>query len=153
MTLSSGAMEISPVRKSLRVSRDRETVFRRFTREIGAWWPATTHSVGKSSVVAVILEERIGGRVFERLADGTEHDWGEIVAWDPPARFVMTWHPGRDRSSAQELEVCFSAEGGQTRIDLTHLGWERLGEDAAELRRSYSPGWDAVLAHFPEIES
>ena len=140
---------LGPVEKSIVVGTDVERAFRRFTREIGQWWPLESHSVGGARAVAAVLEEGVGGRVHERLEDGTEHEWGRILTWEPPHRFVMTWHPGRAPSTAQELEVRFSAEpGGGTRLDLTHRGWERLGEEAAEGRRPYGPGWDAVLARF-----
>ena len=35
-----------------------------------------------------------------------------------------------------EIEVTFTDEGGKTRVDLEHRGWERLGEHAARRGRA-----------------
>ena len=58
-----------------------------WTERIAAWWPAD-HTASGEPNLQVVLEGRIGGRIFERTAAGAEHDWGEVVAWEPPHRFV-----------------------------------------------------------------
>jgi len=92
------------------------------------------------------MEGRVGGRLFERDRAGKEHVWGIVTAWEPPRRLVFTWHPGRSPDSAQDVELRFSdAGGGMTLVELTHTGWERLGEKAAEARGRYDKGWEFVL--------
>ena len=71
-----------------------------------------------------------------------------MLAWEPPARFAMTWYPGSDASQATELEVRFAAEGDGTRVDLVHSGWEILAERAQESRGGYDDGWVEVLGHY-----
>ena len=74
------------------------------------------------------LRTRVGGRIFERTSDGTEHDWGRIVAWEPPHRLVYSWHLRVDRSDATEVEIRFTdLDRTTTRVDIEHRGWERLG--------------------------
>ena len=87
----------------------------------------------------------LGGRIFGRLADGTEVLWGEVMRWDPPKFVAFTWHPGQGPDSAQTLEVAFTAIDGGARIELTHSGWEKLGEKALETRNGYDSGWDIVF--------
>jgi len=58
---------------------------------------------------------------------------------------AFTWHPGREPDTAQDVEVRFIPLGQGTRLELTHTGWERLGEDAKKARRSYPLGWTYVL--------
>lgn len=138
------------VRKEITVSSPPERVFRVYTEDVATWWPIHTHSVGQERVQTLVLERRVGGRVYERLDDGTEHDWGEITVWDPPELLSMTWHPGRGPETAQQVEVRFLAEGEGTRVELEHRGWEQLGESAAGTRDSYDSGWDTVLQRFRE---
>lgn len=139
---------IPPVRKSILVSWPVERAFDRFTREIAEWWPLATYSVGEARTETVIFEDRIGGRLFETQKDGTEADWGRVTAWEPPHRVAFTWHPGRPEETRQEVEVTFRAEGGKTRVELVHTGWERIPERPREMRDGYDSGWDLVLARF-----
>jgi uncharacterized protein YndB with AHSA1/START domain len=133
------------LRKSIMVKAPPEKAFRIYTEEIATWWPIETHSVAGEKVVTVVFEGQVGGRLFEREADGTEHLWGTVMAWDPPNRLVYTWHPGRDEETAQEVEMRFIREGDGTRVELVHRGWENLGADAKQVFENYDGGWDFVL--------
>lgn len=139
---------LTPVRKSITVSWRPDAAFRRFTEGIAGWWPLATHSVSESADAACAIEGGIGGRIYETGADGAEHLWGTVTAWDPPRRLAFTWHPGRPADTGQEVEVTFRPEGDGTRVDLVHSGWERLGEKAAAMRADYDGGWDFVLGRY-----
>jgi hypothetical protein len=137
------------VRKRIVVERPRDEAFRLFTEGIGEWWPLRTHSVHEEQAARALFEPRIGGRVYEVASGGEEAEWGRVLAWDPPAGFTISWHPGRDPSAATEVSVRFEAETEQrTHIALVHRGWEALGEAASETRDGYDAGWDAVLGEY-----
>jgi hypothetical protein len=135
----------SPLKKTVTVPWPQERAFARFTAELGSWWPLRSHSVGGARAVRCVFEERVGGEIYEELADGTRHVWGTVTLWDPPARTVFTWHPGREPDTAQNVELRFLPEGRGTRLELTHTGWERLGALARKARRGYPLGWTYVL--------
>jgi uncharacterized protein YndB with AHSA1/START domain len=141
---------IAPVRESLTVERDLEDAFRIFTAEMTTWWPFEPHSIGGGETERVTLEPRVGGRLYETMRSGAEHEWGRVTAWDPPNRVVFAWYPGDEPERATEVEIRFAAADGNTRVDLEHRGWERLGERAAESRDAYSNGWPRVLGRFVE---
>jgi hypothetical protein len=61
---------IQPVVVAIDVRRGIEEAFRVFTAEIGAWWPVAAHSVEPDKVETVVLEGRVGGRLYERWHDG-----------------------------------------------------------------------------------
>lgn len=136
------------LRKSIVVACPAEHAFRVFTERMNDWWPFEGHSIFDGDAT-VVWEPRIGGRVYERSADGEEGLWGTITAWDPPRSFAMTWHPGRGEETAQELAVTFTAEGNGTRVDVVHTGWDRAGDAAARMA-SYDTGWDTVLDVFAD---
>ena len=137
---------IEPVVVAVEVGRGVEEAFRVFTAEIAAWWPVADHSVEPDRVEAVVLEAGVGGRPYERWHDGGQADWGRVLAWEPPARLLLSWQPNPDRPAPTEVEVRFLAvEAGRTRVELEHRGWERLGELAAQARDSYRDGWPRVL--------
>jgi uncharacterized protein YndB with AHSA1/START domain len=120
--------------------------FEVFTAEIGTWWPLRTHAVDTERSETVVMEGRVGGRLFERTPTGEEHVWGTLVAWEPPNRIVYSWHPGRGEETAQEVEITFSPEAEGTRVDIRHYGWEKLGDRLEETIASYNEGWDKVIA-------
>lgn len=136
------------VRKSILVDCSVEQAFMTFTERIGEWWPFDGHSLFDAKAETVVFEPHVGGRVYERSAAGEEGLWGTLTAWDPSHGFAMTWHPGRGEETAQDLELRFSAEGGGTRVDLLHTGWERLGDRMQEIGGHYDEGWDLVLGRF-----
>lgn len=145
---------LEPVRKSVSVSRSVNEAFDLFTAGLGRWWPLASYSISQERARTCALEPRVGGEVYEVRDDGERCPWGRILAWEPPRRFVMTWHPGRDPDTAQELEVRFVAEPGGTRVDLEHRGWQKYGPEveAKGARESYDSdsGWKSVLARYVE---
>jgi hypothetical protein len=140
------ATETAPIQKTLLVPLPVEKAFALFTAGMDSWWPYETHSIGGDKVETAVLEARAGGRWYERHPDGTEHDWATVTAWDPPARFAVDWHVS-ENVLGSELEVRFTPEGDETRVELEHRGWERCGPGA---RESYAGGWDHVLGKFTE---
>ena len=139
---------IEPIRKSITVAVAPDRAFRVFTERMDAWWPFQGHSLFEERARRVEFEPRVGGRVEEISADGERGSWGRLLSWDPPASFRMTWHPGRDESTAQELEVRFIAVPEGTRVELEHRGWEKLGERGTGTRGGYDQGWEAVLGAY-----
>jgi Activator of Hsp90 ATPase homolog 1-like protein len=137
-----------PLRLSFDVACSAEHAFEVWTAGIGAWWPAD-HTVTGQAGLSVVLQGAVGGRIYERTADGTEHDWGEVTVWDPPAQLNYLWHLRRDRSDATEVEIRFVPRGAAaTRVEIEHRGWERLGRAAQQWRDQNQAGWQSLLPHY-----
>ena len=79
---------IEPLRTTFEVARPADQVFRTWTDNIAQWWPSS-HTVSGERDVQVVLEPRLGGKIYERTMAGVVHEWGEITLWDPPHRFVF----------------------------------------------------------------
>jgi uncharacterized protein YndB with AHSA1/START domain len=141
-----------PIRQATTVRSDRAHTFDVFVATIGQWWPLQPYSAGKERVREVHVEPRLSGRVFERWDDGTECDWGRLLAWEPPARLVMSWNM---TPAPTEVELTFTELGPSlTRVAVEHRGWEalsdaQLGEDCARpggyLGGAFVQGWTEVL--------
>jgi uncharacterized protein YndB with AHSA1/START domain len=93
------------------------------------------------------IEPRVGGRVFERSADGRETAWGTVRAYDPPHRLAFSWIVGLSVEQEQLVEIRFIAEELGTRVELTHSGWEKLGDTAVSRRERYDRGWGTIFQH------
>jgi uncharacterized protein YndB with AHSA1/START domain len=144
----------APVRKSILVRATPDRAFAVFTASMGRWW-IKTHSIGASPQQDVIIEPVVGGRWFERGEDGSEAQWGHVLAWEPPSRLVLAWQLDArwrfDPALVTELEVRFEAEGtAATRVLLEHRNLERMGETAEAARQALdSPGgWSGLLDKF-----
>ena len=140
----------SPIVKTVTVKATPDRAFRRFTQEIGLWWPLASHSVGEADAETVTIEGRVGGHIIEKIRGGREAVWGTVTVWDPPRHVAFSWHPGQDPSTAQDVDVRFSAVDGGTRVELQHRGFERLGREARRARRGYPIGWAYVLGLYAE---
>jgi uncharacterized protein YndB with AHSA1/START domain len=138
------------IAKSVTVAAPVEHAFRVFTEQIHTWWPLRTHAVDTAKAETVVLEGRVGGRLFERTTGDEEHVWGIVLTWDPPRRVAYSWYPGRGAETAQEVEVTFMPEGEGTRVDVRHWGWEKLGDRMEEIVADYREGWDTVIGHYVE---
>lgn len=150
-------MTTESVRKSITVEASQEHAFRVFTARFGTWWPRDTHHIGAVEPETVIVEPHAGGRCYERAPDGTECDWGKVVAYEPPERIVIGWQLNAewkyDPDFLTEVEVRFIPEGdSRTRVELEHRDLERYGERLEEVRASISSdeGWTGLLRRFAE---
>ena len=145
-------VRVDPVVKRVTVERPADEAFRLFTEGIAGWWPLDSHSVASEDPQAaetVVFEPREGGRVYERMGDGTIAYWAEVLEWEPPSRFVLSWQPNPEAPAATEIEVTFKPEGPKrTLVELEHRGWERLGDRSELARTEYDSGWDGVLGRY-----
>lgn len=128
------------VAKTVRVSAPLAVAFEAFVGQ--QWWPVETHHLAEPPGREVVLEPFQGGRWYERAADGTETDWGTVLAWQPPHRLLLTWQVSprwtyeEDPSRGSQIEVTFTPDGPDvTRVDLTHRHLERYGPETERMRR------------------
>jgi uncharacterized protein YndB with AHSA1/START domain len=88
---------------------------------------------------------------------GTEHAWGEVLVYQPPERFAITW---RVFSVPTEVDLTFAFLGpALTQVSLVHSGWEKLPADqlaedcvlpGGYLGRAFDKGWAIILAKCAE---
>lgn len=139
------------IRRSIHVACPIEHAFETFTARMTDWWPLATHSIGEERAQTVVVEGRLGGRIYERMDDGTEAHWAWVRVWEPPHRLLLEWQVNPHAPAPTEIEVRFVTEAAGTRVDLEHRGWEAYGERAGEARASYETDWPMVLGRFAEL--
>ena len=141
---------IEPIRKQIVVDATAERAFRVFTEQHSTWWPLDTHHIGEKPAETAIIEPKVGGRWFERAADGTEGVWGRVLVWEPPHRLVLTWEIDgnwkHDDKLVTEVELRFVELGpNRTQIDFEHRLLENYGENAHFMRAPMDGGWSSFL--------
>jgi len=144
------------VRKSILVNTSVEQAFDVFTAGFDSWWPRS-HHIGSAPMTEAVIEPRLGGRCYAKQVDGGESDWGQVLEWNPPHRFVIAWQITPewayqpDLAKSSEVEVRFTpAPGGGTRVDLEHRHFERMGPGGDSMRAGVDSagGWGTLLEDF-----
>ncbi len=145
---------VQPARATITVETGKARAFEVFTAGMGSWWPRT-YKIGQADFVDAVLEPRAGGRWYERDSDGSECDWGRVVAYEPPDRLVLNWQIDTqwafDPGLLTEVEIRFIAEGeNRTRVELEHRKLENFGPAAADMRATFESdgGWPLILRNF-----
>lgn len=152
--MTTGTQALS-VTKTVTVNAGRERAFTVFTEKFVTWWPKS-HHIGDADLADAVIEPKVGGRWYERGVDGTECDWGVVLAYDPPERVTLSWHLQGDWSydpdpaKASEVEVRFIAEADdRTRVELTHRHIERHdGHEQVRVGVDSPNGWGGILADY-----
>ncbi|HXE28887.1 MAG TPA: SRPBCC family protein [Stellaceae bacterium] len=149
----SGIITPAPIRKSIRVDVAPARAFEIFTTGMARWW-LKTHTINptKSPIKEIALEPRAGGRWFERGEDGSECNWGKVLAWEPPTRLLLAWQiNGRwqfDPALITEVDIRFTPDGNGTRVELEHRKLEALGAEAEAMAQAFTGGWGVLLDSF-----
>lgn len=145
------------IRKTIEVRAPIDRAFRVFAERMGDWWHKE-HSVAQGTTQAdVVIEPRAGGRWYEKGADGSEHQWGRVIAYEPPHRLVLAWQLTRefqfDPDFETTVEILFEEQGDTTVVRFEHRDLERMGEGAAQQLESMDGGWGMLLDLFKtEVE-
>ena len=144
------------VTTSIVVDAPVEKAFDVFTQDMGGWWPPD-HHILQAPLAEMVLEPRVGGRIYDVGTDGSQCQWARVLAFDPPSRFVFSWDISlqweveTDHSKASEVEVRFTAEDAKrTRVELEHRhldrhgdGWEAMSDGIGS-----ADGWGSGLRRF-----
>lgn len=148
----------SRVLVALRVAATPERAFEVFTAEIGAWWrPNGLFAFHPRGSGHLNFEAGPAGRLTEELSSGASFEIGRVTLWEPPRRLVFTWRQASFRpEQTAEVHVSFEARGGETRVTVEHLGWDRLPREHVALHgfpetvflQRYAEWWQALLASY-----
>jgi uncharacterized protein YndB with AHSA1/START domain len=147
------------VQTSVVVRAPQDRAFRVFTEQLGAFKPRE-HNMLSVEIAETVLEPHVGGSVFDRGVDGTVCRWARVLAYEPPARLVISWdisprwqiETDPDRSS--EVEILFIAESeDRTRVELAHRRLERHGAGWESIRDGVAgaDGWPLYLERYAEL--
>ncbi|MEO1018511.1 MAG: SRPBCC domain-containing protein [Pseudomonadota bacterium] len=139
---------VEPIKKMIDVPCDPHKAFAIFTENMTDWWPLEANTVSAMSggvAQSVAIEPKVGGQVYEIKADGTREDWARVKSYRPGELLALAWHVMTPEDQATEVEIRFIAIDSGTRVELTHTGWQAMGEAAQARRDSYNSGWVRVF--------
>jgi uncharacterized protein YndB with AHSA1/START domain len=145
---------VSAVLVAIRVPAAPEDAFDAFTDDIGLWWrPSALFLLTPRGDGTLSFDgER---RLITTLASGKVFEIGRVTAWQRGARLAFTWRQATftpDQITC--VEVTFEAIGEDTRVTVTHRGWDtipqehvaRHGFPLQATQGHLANGWRASLA-------
>ena len=143
---------------SMRVKATPERAFEAFTREIGAWWKPDIlfRFTPRSPGLLAFDGDR---RLIETLPNGQVFEIGRVMAWEPPSRLAFGWRQAAFKPDQNtEVEVVFEPVGEETRVTVTHTGWDsvpvehvaRHGFPDAVFLQRHAEWWQTLLISFGE---
>jgi len=144
------------VRTEVVVDAPTDRAFQLFTERFDRIKPREHNMLGVD-IAESVFEPRPGGRVYDRGVDGSECQWGRVLAYEPPDRILFSWdiNPNwqieADLSKTSEVEVRFVADGSdRTRVELEHRHLDRHGDGWEGMREGVraDQGWPLYLERF-----
>jgi uncharacterized protein YndB with AHSA1/START domain len=150
-------MQETEVRVQVTVAAPIERAFAVFTDGCDGWWPRP-YRLGEAERTDARIEPRVGGRWYERTADGEQADWGEVLDCDAPERLVVSWQikpdfrVEPDPARASRVEVRFAAEApDRTTVTLVHRELERHGEQWETMRDAVAGAWPGIMGAYAAV--
>jgi uncharacterized protein YndB with AHSA1/START domain len=150
--------EQTAIRTEIVVEAPVERAFRVFTEQFDRIKPRE-HNMLAVDVAESVFEPRAGGRLYDRGVDGTECQWGRVLAYEPNDRIVFSWDISpqwqleSDLARASEVEIRFMPEGeDRTRVVLEHRHLDRHGDGWEGLREGVAgdQGWPLYLQRYAD---
>ena len=120
------------------------------------------HNMLAVPIEQTVLEQEVGGAVYDRGVDGSICRWGRVLTFDPPHTIAFSWDIGpdwqvaADLSRTSEVEVTFVAEDERrTRVTLVHRHLDRHGEGWESMRDGVDApdGWPLYLRRYVALSS
>lgn len=144
-------------RRSVIVGVPPAEAFRIYADYPGEWLPPGHTFIREPQ--SVVIEPVVGGRFYERGADGAEVTRGTVTEWAPPGRLAVTWRigpnwqPVYDDEHASVVVIEFAPAGpATTEVTATYTHLERHGEMAGALRAAIAtPGPGDSLQRYAEV--
>ena len=124
--------DLTPIAYECALRCSAADAFDAYTARIGEWWDAR-YTASPRTLQTVTIEPRLGGRVYATHTDIGEHEWGEVVVWEPGRRLVHTFALAQDPQYPTQVALEFRAadEGGCT-VLFSHGGWSARNATARE---------------------
>ena len=153
------ATEPTTVTSSIEVAASLQRAFEVFTRDFGAFKPAT-HNLLAVPIAETVVETHPGGHIIDRGTDGSECRWARILAFEPPDRLMFSWDISphwsieSDPARSSEVEVTFTALAeDRTRVVIEHRHLDRHGDGWIDVREGVSTGegWPLYLDRYADL--
>lgn len=132
-----------------RIQANKEAVWDALINDIGIWWRKDFCATGGN----IVLEPRLGGKMYEDAGDGSGLVWYTVEALTPKKSLLMSGVLGHEWGGPARtlLSLKLEEDGDNTKLKIVDSYIGHVNEKAAG---SFSEGWTAIFgeAFKPYVE-
>lgn len=133
------------LQRTIELNCSPEHAYKVFTQLTDLWWPRGHR---KDSSATLVLEPHVGGRLFERSANGDEWTLGEIISCEPTKSLEFNWFPGSPNAPTS-VSIRFEGNASRSKILITHSAITAPANEIWPQRVAlFEKGWDTILPAF-----
>lgn len=140
MKQESMALRRIDIEQEIAIKAPRERVFDALVGDISAWWGAPY--LRSEATTAIIVEPKIGGRMFERWGDEEGALWGHVTYVERPVRLELVGQIAMAGAIHGHLSYTLEAKGQGTLLKLSH--WA-VGDLPDTVKANFEAGWADLL--------
>jgi len=142
------ALNAIQIEQEVRIEAPPSRVFEALTQDVAAWWGAPY--LYNQQATDIVLEPRVGGRMFEVWGQGKgkQEDegalWAVVTAIERNKQLTLSGPMGM--SGAVSGIITYSLEPAGKSATTLKLSHRAIGEVTEEARQNYTFGWTDLLA-------
>lgn len=125
------------------IAAPKERVWKALVEQVGNWWPRE-FAAGKKAQ-RIVLEPRLGGRLYEDWGDGAGLTWYTVETFDPPD--LIEWKGRMSKNfggpAMQLIELRLEPVGKGTTLRLSDTVFGAI--DPELLAKDLSEGWTLIF--------
>lgn len=139
--MSDQSMRSIAIKESIEIKAPVAKVWEALIKDIGSWWHSDFYAIPGSEIK---LEPHVGGRLFEKAADGSEGLWYSVNGFYPEQSIEMAGflRPEYGGPSTSLLKLSLEARGDVT---VLHIDDAIFGVIGAKTEGSVAAGWRTLF--------
>ena len=128
------------IEQNITIQASPQDVFDAMTQEISTWWgPPYFHN---SEAEGMVLEPRVGGRLYEDLGNDQGMLLATVVLIKRPEQLRLAGAMGLPGPVQGVIQFQLEAKDDGTLLQLSH---RMIGEVSEETQTAYAGGWEELL--------
>lgn len=125
------------VELEIKINAPQKRVWLAIINDTGKWWLQDFHAIANSEV---ILEPKVGGRLYEKSKDGSEGLWYMVTGFYPERSIEFTGHlrPEFGGPATTLLKLALTEKNGVTKLQISDSVFGDVDEN---MHKNIDGGW------------
>lgn len=129
------------IKQDVDIQAPRQRVFQALVEETSAWW-GSPYLRDEAAAQAMIIEPRLGGRMYEVWGEHEGAEWARVTAFRLHELLELEGRMALAGAVTGVVSFRLETRGEATRLHFTH---HALGEMSPQVEQNYLKGWRDLL--------